>query len=299
MKIIIVTAFLFICICTNAQKDSLKKITFSAIQLELNGTNTFIQQSIKQNHLQSFIKDDTLLNKKFPASNNGYWYNGNSVSLNGTVAGKVYFSIPSTKKLKKDIYIGLLFNNNVATTTGYANSQIDTLGIYTNFNNNLKFELQEKSYSYMFSINNSQILIPIGLNFNTNKLRRFWFNFGLEFAPGITFNYKYTSGYFSNTSTFFVEPLTPSSDYYKSQSFNSSNNGYKQVYQSKLKGIGFACYLAVPLTANMRISKHIKYLKHLNVLGSIAPGIYLQQNKYTKNFTNYTNNIVLGLRYNL
>ncbi len=125
-----------------------------------------------------------------------------------------------------------------------------------------------------------------------------WFNFGIEFAPGITFNHLYTSNYFTSVSEYLINPANNNAGY-ENYNYRFSNNELDYGTIKKLNGIGFVDHITVPLSAQVRISKKIKILRHLNLVSTIAPGLYITSNKYSGLATNFTTKLILGLRYNL
>lgn len=299
MKVNLKIVFLLLLFSTRliSQSDSSKKIRFSGVQLELNGIGVFNSTNMDLQNFKNLNPTDSLVNKDFSKYGGGY---GNNSSFNGIIAGRVFLSLPKKYKLGIDVYTGFIFYKSSLGSTGYYKSKKDTtnffIGIYPNTNQGF-YQFNETNYGYNFDLSATFIQLPFGINFNTNKQKRFWFNFGLEFAPGLTFNHTYTSVYSKNSREYLSDPANNNVGFETFSTRFSSSESY--ITTKKLGSIGFVGHLTAPLSMQIRCSKRIKFLKHLNLVSTIAPGVYLTSNNYSGTKTNVTTNLILGLRYNL
>jgi hypothetical protein len=284
----------------NAQTDSAlkaRKLKFKAVQLEAHGTTLFLNSSISQSKLQQFVTNDPLLYLDF-SSYNSAPKDARSVVYNSNIGARAYFTLNSRSKLEKELYAGVVYGTGSYSQLMFHKGNYDTLGVYTNTaSGQYLYQVQETNDSYNFSINSNMVLMPVGLNITTPKTKRVWFGFGVEIAPGITFNYQYSSSHYKFSRKHLVEPGTPVANYYTMDPFNVTQFEAKSSSKN-LNGAGFAGYVGLPLNMNLRLSKRLPVLKNTSLGVSLAPSYYMEVNKYRGTRSGFALASTMNLRYN-
>ncbi len=283
-----------------AQTDSASKgckLKFKAVQLEAHGTTLFLNSSISQGKLQQFVTNDPLLYLDFSSYNPAH-KDARSVAYNSNIGARVYFSLNSRSKLEKELYAGVVYGAGSYSQLMFHKGNYDTLGVFTNTaSGQFLYQVQETNDSYNFSMNSNMVLMPMGLNITTPKAKRVWFGFGVEIAPGITFNYQYNSSHYKFSRKHLVEPGTPVTNYYNMDPFNVTQ--FEGKSSSKyLSGVGFAGYVGIPLNMNLRLSKRLSVLKNTSLGVSLTPSCYMEVNKYNGSRSAFALASTMHLRYN-
>jgi hypothetical protein len=284
----------------NAQtkSDSLKNFRLSGISLETQFTGKQVLASnAKQEDFQKFVKNDELLDKSLIGYDSKYGY-GHVYDVNGFFSLRAFFELGQGKRYRREGFIGIRAGSNEISKAAYNKTTYDTTGVYINAANNDKlYSVDQYNNTYIYQISSRQIFVPIGVNFTTNKNKRFWFGLGAELSPGIS--YANTFSAFNNLNkTELLLNASSSYDNYSSYSTGSYKNLEMKQSSVKVQGVGFVGYAAIPFTMNLRMSKSINSRKHLSASASIAPGFYYSNNKFVGSQSSIGLNASLGLRYN-
>ncbi len=297
MKKLLVLIMILVCVNGKGQSDSVSSLKFSAVQVDLHELFTYHNDyTIYRQQIKKFVNDDGLLNANLTG------YDSSSIgtdlrNYNGGGGFKIFTSLTEKRKYQIDFFFGLYLNTNRINYSTFSKTNYDTLGVVSN-GSGMMYEINRNEDIYFFTLTSKQITIPLGFAFNTNKRKRFWGSMGLGISPGITSFYKFTSLNSIFSHTYIVAPNYPQSYYDKlnSQQFTIQNGTYNKT---SLKLVGFIGYAYIPCTVNMRISKKVKVLKHLNASISISPGYYLSYDKINR--LNHSVSVIvdLGFRYNL
>jgi len=300
-KILFFTLFISFCFNTKAQIDSINKIKLSSIGLELLFiTSAEFSNKTTREQLQKFAPNDKILNQ-VPATatvSGGYFYRN---YFPGIFSAKAFFDLKPYKKFKSQFFIGLGYGNEIVSTLSYYDSFYDTNSVYVDQVTNKRLYLvDEFQNQYQFSIVSKKILMPFGIQVISNKNKRFWFSTGIEICPGISFSNVYNA-YSQIINYSLILNETSSYNNYNSYSRDFTNIKIINSEQSKknIPGIGFTGYLSVPFTINMRVSKKLRFLNHLHLYSSMAPGFFLSANRFSKTRTNFILNLTGGIRYNI
>jgi hypothetical protein len=281
----------------NAQKDSLKKLHFSGIQIDYGFVGSVINKNLSQQDYQKFVSSNSLLNKNFSP----YTYNNygglSQLNYNSFISARAFASIKSSKKIQKEIFVGLRYGQELISYLNYYKQTYDTIGTYIDLlTNDVITKVKSNQSSYNFSINCNNLIIPLGINITTNKNRWFWFTAGVEIAPSITFGYVFTANNSENSSTLYLESGAVIEDELKMLSFFNTENSYREM-TNKLKHVGVGGSAAIPLAINLRLGKKFSFLKHLNLSATVAPMLVYASNKYTSFGLHAVINTNVGLRY--
>lgn len=291
----------------NAQTktDSANKIRFSGIVLETHGSITHGRSGNSDKaELQKFVNNNVLLDKDLSGyiSGRGQY---NVTDYNGGVSLRVFIELGQGKRFRREGFIGARINSSNLLSSFYSKASYDTTGTYTNTLTGSKiYSVNEYNSSYNYQISAAQLLIPLGINFTTNKTNRLWFGAGLEVCPGITHSNIFSAGYSLDKTELFMNENSSYVLYesysfgQQSYSFGQSKNIERQYTNTSLKGIGFVGYMSLHFNANLRLSKKIKVLKKMNLNASIAPSVYYASNKFVGSKSQFGINTSLGIRYN-
>ena len=282
---------------SNAQTktDSLKKFRMSGIIVELDGIANRETSNNDQASFKKYVQNNDLLDKDL--STFSRYSGGFSTDFNAMFSARVFFQLQKAKRFHPEVFVGVRFGSDVLASANYFKSESQTVATYFNPANNdslLKVDVYNSSYYYQ--VNAKRLFIPLGINITTNKTNRLWFSAGVELSPGITFNNNFSAFYSLTRYSAIYDPAT-------SKPVNAYSSGtyedldHKFSYTS-LKGVGFESYMSLPLSANLRLSKKVKFLKHLNLNTSMAPGFFVVKNKFVGTQTTFIVNTSLGIRYN-
>ncbi|MBA2613250.1 MAG: hypothetical protein H0U95_14875 [Bacteroidetes bacterium] len=280
----------------NAQikTDSLKRFRLSGIIVEMHGISNRETSNNNQADFQKHVQNNELLDKDLTAYST---YSGYNLNFEGMFSARAFFECQKAKRHNPEVFIGLRYGNAVLAGASYFKLETKTVATYINpVNKDSLQEVDLYNTSYRYQINSKSLFIPLGINIATNKTNRLWFSAGVEISPGITFNNTFSAYYLLTKNKAIYEPNT-------STPFSANAQGATEILDSKysntqLKGVGFEGYLALPLSANLRVSKKIKFLKQLNLNGALAPGFFVSKNKFASTQTNFIANASLGIRYN-
>ncbi len=294
-KYVLLLLTLFILTGLKAQNDSLKKIRLSGFQLDIgpNVYTNFKQQY--QGDYRQYIKNDENLNVDLTGYKTqwGYFYN----SFNGIPGFKLYGEINNRKRIRLEIFAGLRYSQEYSNGTHYTKSKYDTLGIYTNTSGQRIYQVLKNESSYNYEITSQKLIVPLGINFTTNKQRFFWITTGLEIAPAVNFNYVFQSTHSENYEEVFIHEGDSINSRYNYRQ-NLSGLGTWKNKRTKLDGTGFGFYAALPFTLYFHPFKRAAFLKHLNALASISPLFFYSHSKYSGDAHILTMSFTTGIRYN-
>lgn len=280
------------------KSDSLKKIRFSGIVLETHGSITHGRSANSDKaEFQEFVKNNVLLDKDLTGYTSGHGQY-NVTDYNGGVSLRAFIELGQGKRFRREGFIGVRINSSNLLSSFYTKNSYDTIGTYINTLTGSKIYSVNGYFSrYNYQISSGQFLLPIGINFTTNKTNRLWFAGGLEVCPGITHSNIFSASYSLNKTELLMNENSSYSKY-GSYSVGQSVNLESQYTHTDLKGIGFVGYMSLPFNANLRLSKKIKVLKQMNLSTSFAPSVYYASNKFVGSKSGFGINTSLGIRYN-
>jgi len=198
------------------------------------------------------------------------------------------------------MFIGLKYGQEANTGIYFNKLSYDTIATYVNPNGGDTYNETAKSENYYnFGINSDKLILPLGINFCTNKEKYVWITTGIEFAPVVNFNYRVISSYGNTNSIFFVKQGDglDDRDYFSNTHTSSSNSG--SVERSKLNGIGYGFSASLPFSIYLHPFKKAKFFKRLNAMACIRPTFVLSHGKYFGSATEFGVTVATGLRYNL
>ncbi len=280
-----------------AQTDSLKRFRISGFQLDLAfmGSNS---DAVSREKFKAFVHENELLNRDLSGYRTGL--GEPAQNINGYTSAKVYATVffGHHKSKKAEVFAGLRYGSTSLASAYYSKNNVDTTGIYVNQANGTKLIKADEYYSgYNYTIDASNILLPIGIRVSTNQKRRFWFSAGIELAPGILFNHALQASHVVTKSELI---LNENSALEQHNTYTRGRMSPVLVESShkRLSGVGFNGYATAPLSASLRLSKRVKFLEHLNLTGTLAPGAYVNRSRYSAS-TGLVLNTALGIRYNL
>lgn len=282
-----------------SQTDSLKTFRFSAlsVEMQLHVRGQFSNTAMHED-FQRFVKNDDLLNRTTAQKNNTGYGLSTYDFWPGLFSTRAFFDLAPAKGFNRQAFIGISFGRVQQLELSYLNRVYDTTDITYGINNyTVNVDVYQSAYSY--EISSAKILVPLGLNFITNKQKTFWFSAGIELCPGITFMNVYTSNYEKTRSQYVLDAF---SSYSKINSYSRSFD--RDVIESghtrkMIKGAGFNGYAALPLTMNINLPKKAGFLKKFGVFATLAPGIYFTANKFNGSQAFFFVNTCAGLRYSL
>lgn len=281
---------------SKAQKDSLKKIKFSAIQADV-GTHFFPDyKQLSREEYKSFVKTNSLLNADVSnyKTANGYLYS----AYEGLFGIKFYATIQDNKKFKKEVFIGLRYGQEGGVGLMLSKSTYDTLSLYSNSSGETYYKVRDNSYNYNYGITSQKLILPIGFNFTSNKEKRAWISYGVELSPYINFNYVFQASYGNNYSDLFVkqgDSLTSPDNLTNSNRFRTYSG---RVERTNLSGVGYGAYLSLPFCFYMHPFLKTPFLKHINLMGSVSPGFVCSYSKFYGTSMAGGVNFSAGIRYN-
>jgi hypothetical protein len=295
---------LFIIILTGLYsfaQDSIKKIRFSGLSFDIGQFGTSDKGNLTLDDYKKISPDDELLNTSLTSYSSSAFF-GEPQGFNNFFAPcvKAYFDYKLFKRVNTELFIGIKYRSHIFSGFRFYNTE-EVFTPFVNYQNTKAYnEIIKTTDQYSFGLVGKQIFIPVGLNITTKKSRRFWFTAGLELAPGLSFAYQYRSMYWVDKSVSLLDASKIQNQNYNYQSgytVNSEQNIYSQRIEN-INKLGFAFYAGVPLSVNLRLSKHVKILKNINANASISPGCYYSTSKtVTTNFA-YAIAANLGLRVN-
>lgn len=282
-----------------SQTDTLQKNRFCGIMAEFGFMSNTKSVALQIEDYKKAAPGDALLNQSFSGYEKNYYFVEPQGHQQLPFFGlKAVFDFQRNRKLNSEISIGLRYRNNIVSSLSYQRENTDTLGLFSSLQSSAQFyQITTKRQAYSFAITASQIFLPVGFNFATNRNRIVWFTFGVEVAPGIIFNQRYRSMYYVNTETFFAEPRSMPAD----KTYFNMNNDQKILSKTiiSLEQPGFSIYAAIPITINFRVAKKPKVLKHINLTASFMPGINYDISKYSGALISPFLSANLGVRYSL
>lgn len=281
-----------------AQNDSLKKIRFSGVQVDM-GTHYFPDyKQLGQQDYKGFVKNNKLLYTDLSGykEQNGYYYS----SYEGLVGLRFFATVQDSKKLKKEIHIGLRYGqeSNIGLLLNKASQ--DTVSEYRSGNNETYYKIRTIDNNYNFGIISQKLILPLGINLTTNKDKRVWISYGVEVSPFINFRYQFQSYYgvaYNYTLVKQGDSLTDPGN------LSSTNNGFREYYSgtaenTDLSGVGYGAYLSLPFSFYLHPFLKAPFLKHINLMGSITPGFVYSYSKFYGSTTAGGVNFAVGVRYN-
>lgn len=286
---------IFFAFVADAQKDSLKKIRFSAIQLDIGPSMYPEYRQQNQTDYRRFIKTDENLDAELSTYKNqsGYYYG----IYNGIVGFKCYATINPYKKMGREVFAGLRYCQEFNTGAYYYKSKYDTISVFTNSMGRKLYEVIINEGSYSYGIHSQKLIVPLGFNFTTDKTRLFWVTCGVELAPAINFNYVFRSTHSEHFEDVFVYEGDSIDNWH-----NYNNNSYKpgvwKTKATKLDGMSFGCSAALPFTVYLHPFKRTVFLRHLNALASITPVFFYTRSKFAGDAHMATISLATGIRYN-
>jgi hypothetical protein len=299
MKKLLVLSFILVFTGVKAQHDSLKRppIVFSGVQLEFGTFSYFGNQYLERQHLQSFVPDDQLLNSNFDAYKSTP-SQGIILNTRSYLGFKMFGTLTKKRKYQIDVMLGVTVGTGPGSYLNYSKQTYDTLSVFTNSTSQTVYEVREMRESYYFSVDCSEYTFPMALQLCSNKQKRLWVNAGICLAPGIRSNFVYSGSYGVFSGSYLVQANAPPSSY---NYFNSTSYQSFQPASSvrRLKQTGLAGYFSVPVSVNLRASKKIMFLKHLNITVGGAPAFYFAKDKINGTSQSFAFSLHTGLRYNL
>ncbi len=295
MKIIVVFCVALATLHTSAQSDSLKKIRFSAVQLRFNMVGSRYQVSTRENY-QSFIKNNEILNQDvtgFKHDQSARVHNYSSYIALAAMA-----DIRTQKKFPGiELTFGLNFGQSIVSSAYYSKTDYDTTGSYYNSTKNeVLYTVNENNNNYIYEVRSQQLFLPIGLNLVSNKKKWVWFSAGLELSPGISFANVFSAKKGLYTSELILYSNSRLNDIRTYTNTNHSSGAWV-TSETKVGGLGFAGYATFPLSVNLRLAKRIRFLKHVSLSASLAPGFYYGKNKFSMSSSGTIMNSALSFRY--
>ncbi|PBQ32177.1 hypothetical protein CNR22_10470 [Sphingobacteriaceae bacterium] len=297
-KYAIVLFALISVLSAKAQKDSLKKIRFSGIQADI-GTHYFPDyKQLSREDYQKFVKNNKLLYADVSGYKvqNGYYY----TSYEGLVGLRFYATIQDSRKLKKEVHMGLRYGQESNIGLSLNKSTHDTVAVYTSGNNETYYKIRTTDNNYNFGISSQKLILPLGFNFTTNKDKHIWISYGVEVSPFINFKYQFQSYY----STSYIYTLVKQGDSLMSpENLTTNNSRFNTSYyggseRTKLNGVGYGAYLSLPFAVYLHPFLKTRFLKHINLMASITPGLVYSYSKFYGSTTAGGANFAVGVRYN-
>lgn len=296
MKNLLVLAMVLVFIGGKSQTDSLPRIKFTGIQFDQQGITNFNGFTLDRQQMMSYVNDDPLLTADF--SDYSSWTNNTFVEYNGSIGLKAFGTFTKKRKYAIDVFAGIYYGGSSSYSRSYFKTTFDTVNTYVGTNGKKLYEVNRNQDDYVFSLSSNQVIVPVGISINTNKQKRFWVSAGFSLAPGLRINYRYLSSNYLVTSTFITDDTGLQANYYGQ---GPTPTKFKPIShnQRKIDQTGFVGYVSLPFSANMRISKKINFLKHLNATVTFSPAYYATFDK----IVGFNQSIALvsnfGLRYNL
>jgi hypothetical protein len=281
----------------SSQSDSLKMIRFSGLQLKFNMVGSRYDESTRENY-QSFIKNNEILKQDVT----GYEHSPNSGTHNYSsyLALNAVADIRTGKKFPAlELTFGLNFGQSVLSSAYYSKTDYDTTGsYYNNIKNEVLYTVSENNSNYIYEVRSQQLFLPIGLNLTTNKKRWLWASAGVELSPGISFANVFSARKGLNTNELILYSNSRYTDI-TSYTRTHQSRGMWESRETKFGGVGFAGFVTLPLSVNLRLGKKNSFLKHMSLSASLSPGFYYSRNKFSGTNTGIIMNSALGVRYTL
>lgn len=298
MKAIISSFLFFFCLPSYAQKDSLRKFKLTAIQLEHAIIGEGRIPLLNLNSIRNAVPASAIVTRDLSGFTSGLGYGlVNPFVYNNYIGFKLVTDLKTKRKNNPELFIGLRLGNKLFSTISFNKSSKTE----TYYNSTSSSEtLVKYSYidtSYYFSISGRSLFIPFGLNFTSNKTKRFWLSAGLELAPQISFWHTFHEVVSTSTYSIVTPISVPEKEIYKSRSNDGSSFIKSNTY--RLGGMGFGFYLAIPLTVHVRLSKRIKILKNMSASASITPAYSYTYYKNSGTNDGFINFLFFGIRYAL
>ena len=296
-KIIPITLMIAFPFLFKGQRDSACKFRISGFQLDMSLLGA-ASNGGTQEKLQKVVYGNELLNRDLSGYTTGQ--GGRSANFDGHFSMRVFAELPTQMKhARLEVFAGFRFGSVTLSTTYYYKDNYDTTGVYINPANNAKITTANDYYSgYTYSFVSNQLSLPFGLNISSNKKKRFWFTAGMELCPGINFSSQFEAYHNVSTTGLILNENSQLSNY-SSYNRTSYTQGASEFSSKALKGVGFVGYATLPLSINIRLAKKINWLKHFNWTGSIAPGVYVSENKFSGTNNGAILNLATGIRYML
>lgn len=279
-----------------AQTDTLKPIRLSGIRVDLSTNFATGHSAVTQKKYQEIVSNDEYLNRDFGGyESQGYYY---SNGYGGMTDIRFYGALAGRGKIAREVFIGLRYGRENTSGLGFNKTIYDTIGRYVEPNTkDVQLNILTTDLYYNFVINSHKLFIPLGLNLTTNKTKYVWFTAGIEFVPSLNFGYTFNSSYDRHSREIFIRE--GDSIRYDNSFTNYSNTIFtSSKRETKLSGVGLGFYLATPLSANLRFSKSVRFLKHLNLSVSLAPAFVYVRSKYSGSSYAAAAYVSAGLRYN-
>jgi hypothetical protein len=290
--------FLFFCLSSYAQKDSLRKFKLSAIQLEHALIGERRMPTLNVSSVKNLVPAATMLKRDLSGFNSytGAYYFNTGI-YNNYLAIKIYADLKTKRKNKPELFLGLRIGNELFSTVSF-NKKTNSVEYYTNTNQSeMLVKRSYKDTTYYFSISGKKLFIPLGLNFTSNKTNRFWVSAGIELAPHISFGHTFQELILTSTYSIVAPISVPENELYMYRSGYGSNSFKENTY--RINGMGYGFYAAVPLTLNVRLSKRIKVLKKMSASASLVPAYSYTYYKYSGANDSFNTFTFLGVRYSL
>jgi hypothetical protein len=290
--------FILFCLSSYAQTDSLRKFKLSAIQVE----HAFIggrgAPGLNVNSLKSLVPANAMVMRNFSGftSYTGSYYINNGI-YNNYLAIKIYTELKTKRKNNPELFLGLRIGSELFSTVSF-NKKSNTEAYYTSTSQSeILVQRSYKDTTYYFSISGKKLFIPVGINFTSNKIKRFWVSAGIELAPHISFGHTFQELILTSTYSIVAPISVPENELYMYRSGYGSNSFKENTY--RIKGIGYGFYAAVPLALNVRLSKRIKVLKNMSASASLVPAYSYTYYKYSGTNNSFNTFTFLGIRYSL
>lgn len=277
---------------SKAQIDTINpSFRFSGVQVGLNGITTFFGTSLDRQQTMKYVTDDLLYTNLNEYSS---FANNTLIEYNASFGFRLFATAIKKRKYELDLFLGMCFGSSRSNSQTYFKTIWDTTNTFLGTNGGKLYEVRQNNSIYSFNVSSQQILMPVGFNYTTSKQNRFWASWGVELTPGIRTNYQYLGTNFLVSTKHIVDPNTM-------QGMGPGETTYKEIAFSykKIKQVGFAGYISVPVGVNMRLSKRTQFLKHMNASASVAPAYYMSYDKITKFQQSFAMTTNFGLRYNL
>jgi hypothetical protein len=263
--------FIFLILWKNggSQTDSLKALRISGVRASTFQLIASGHRNLSVPQHQAFLKDDPFLYEdlnSFSLVSNKSYLNMNGIAL------RIFASLKKSGRCGKEISIGILIGEYLHSGLAYYCTEYFVIYLPESY------KLIEQRRYYYFNIYGRNFYLPVGLYLHTDKSRYLWCTAGLEMAPGYS-EYTYYSEKGKVESRGAIGFNTDPSDYHKYVDRSKAVTARDGVYRSRIPQKGFAAYLSVPFSANLRFSKKIIILRNVHFHAATAPIIYFSTHK--------------------
>jgi hypothetical protein len=230
---------------------------------------------------RDFVQGDPLLDQTLPEKTNGIGIQppDNALFFPATLGIRLFSAV---KDKNTEAYAGMRIGKRRENSLSFLEQITDTVSSGTNQSGEFVFTAQDYTIAHYFQVTSTVLQFPVGIQYTGNRARMLWFSAGAEICPGITVDYKYKA-YFSkgySTNEYRIDPNTGIKNA-TSRSAGTTLGSFSSG--RKLRGVGFAGYISLPLVINFRP------LKQLGIFLQAAPGYFFSDSRYIR----YRSSLVL------